>query len=189
MKKFAAIAALLASASFVAPASAASLIKGTILFNDTGVSATPYSFNGANANFQFEVAEPFAAGNPATPLSVTNFKYFIGGNPVAFTNIGSVNFYQVGNGGMFDLTFTDGNVINIYGTDIGSAGSVTPGFYFPPSVSSVGVNFTVGEGQGTVSATKVGAIPEPATWAMMLAGFGAIGFAMRRRQNVRVSFA
>ena len=27
------------------------------------------------------------------------------------------------------------------------------------------------------------AIPEPATWAMMLAGFGAVGFAMRRRQR------
>jgi hypothetical protein len=34
-----------------------------------------------------------------------------------------------------------------------------------------------------------GAVPEPATWAMMIAGFGAVGFAMRRRQNVTVSFA
>ncbi|MEP6785165.1 MAG: PEPxxWA-CTERM sorting domain-containing protein [Sphingomonadales bacterium] len=32
-------------------------------------------------------------------------------------------------------------------------------------------------------------VPEPATWAMMVAGFGAVGFAMRRRQTVRVSFA
>lgn len=34
-------------------------------------------------------------------------------------------------------------------------------------------------------------VPEPATWAMMLAGFGAIGFAMRRRRahQPRVSFA
>jgi len=32
------------------------------------------------------------------------------------------------------------------------------------------------------------AVPEPATWAMMLAGFGMAGAAMRRRQNVRVSF-
>jgi hypothetical protein len=34
-----------------------------------------------------------------------------------------------------------------------------------------------------------GAVPEPATWAMMIAGFGAVGFAMRRRRNVKVSFA
>lgn len=32
-------------------------------------------------------------------------------------------------------------------------------------------------------------IPEPATWMSMLAGFGALGFAMRRRRNVTVSFA
>ncbi len=30
------------------------------------------------------------------------------------------------------------------------------------------------------------AVPEPSTWAMMLMGFGAIGFAMRRRTKVDV---
>lgn len=32
-----------------------------------------------------------------------------------------------------------------------------------------------------------GAVPEPATWAMMLMGFGAVGFAMRRRANVKTA--
>lgn len=31
------------------------------------------------------------------------------------------------------------------------------------------------------------AVPEPGTWAMMLLGFGAIGFAMRRRSAVRAT--
>jgi PEP-CTERM motif len=35
----------------------------------------------------------------------------------------------------------------------------------------------------------VPAVPEPATWAMMLVGFGAVGFALRRRQSVRVTYA
>lgn len=30
-----------------------------------------------------------------------------------------------------------------------------------------------------------GGVPEPTTWAMMLLGFGAIGFAMRRRKSTR----
>ena len=34
-----------------------------------------------------------------------------------------------------------------------------------------------------------GAVPEPAAWVMMLAGFGAIGFAMRRRALVSASYA
>jgi hypothetical protein len=33
------------------------------------------------------------------------------------------------------------------------------------------------------------AVPEPATWAMMLAGFGAIGFSLRRRSRSRTVLA
>ena len=38
---------------------------------------------------------------------------------------------------------------------------------------------------------NAGAVPEPASWAMMILGVGAVGYAMRRRQKVttRVSFA
>lgn len=46
-------------------------------------------------------------------------------------------------------------------------------------------NFTATLTYDTASA----AVPEPATWAMMVAGFGLVGFAMRRRETARVSFA
>jgi hypothetical protein len=43
---------------------------------------------------------------------------------------------------------------------------------------------------GTASEVSA-AVPEPANWAMMLIGFGMVGFAMRKRSNVRttVSYA
>lgn len=54
-------------------------------------------------------------------------------------------------------------------------------------------------GQGTLDArnasataeASVAAVPEPASWAMMLAGFGMVGFGLRRRGGVRttVSYA
>lgn len=40
----------------------------------------------------------------------------------------------------------------------------------------------------TYDAAAVAAVPEPGTWAMMLAGFGIVGGAMRRRQRTSVSF-
>jgi hypothetical protein len=34
-----------------------------------------------------------------------------------------------------------------------------------------------------------GSVPEPATWLMMIAGFGLVGLAMRRRARMRVTYA
>ncbi|WP_428332922.1 PEPxxWA-CTERM sorting domain-containing protein [Novosphingobium sp.] len=40
-------------------------------------------------------------------------------------------------------------------------------------------------GNSFVVATS--AVPEPSTWAMMLVGFGLVGFGMRKRSNVRTT--
>lgn len=52
----------------------------------------------------------------------------------------------------------------------------------PPSLSgssALADNFTF------ISTLNVSAIPEPATWAMTLIGFGAIGVVLRRRRSTR----
>ena len=41
---------------------------------------------------------------------------------------------------------------------------------------------------GTVAAVA-GAVPEPASWAMMIAGVGFVGVSLRRRAKVSVAFA
>jgi hypothetical protein len=44
------------------------------------------------------------------------------------------------------------------------------------------INLTGGENEGVfLDAVSLVAVPEPSTWMMMLVGFGAIGFAMRRK--------
>ena len=46
-------------------------------------------------------------------------------------------------------------------------------------------NFSIG---GTLTPSAVSAaVPEPATWGLMILGFGAVGFAMRRRAKVRTN--
>jgi len=39
---------------------------------------------------------------------------------------------------------------------------------------------------GFIAAAQLGGVPEPATWALMILGFGAVGGAMRRR-NAKTS--
>jgi hypothetical protein len=54
-----------------------------------------------------------------------------------------------------------------------------------PAVTSAGTRTSV-----ITFAGATGAVPEPATWAMMLLGFGAMGATLRRRsQQVRVRYA
>ena len=46
-----------------------------------------------------------------------------------------------------------------------------------------GNNSGAGSLGGSITIRQAPSVPEPATWAMMLLGFGAVGFAMRRRQK------
>lgn len=98
-----------------------------------------------------------------TAPSLTGGAYFLGvrGNPVSFHPLwqnAASNFTLRGNGG--------GGVGNFYDTGFNGFG---------------GLAFQL-------SANATGAVPEPATWAMMIAGFGMIGGTMRRR-SVKIAFA
>lgn len=59
------------------------------------------------------------------------------------------------------------------------------------AVLPAGRGYSLQQGVQQVATFAVAGVPEPATWAMMLAGFGMIGFAARRRQSVKttVSYA
>lgn len=81
---------------------------------------------------------------------------------------------------------------NVYG---GSAGSSTGSSYSLNLSANLAANTwyrfvytanmaTAGDISGTANFyTRVAAVPEPATWGLMLLGFGGIGLAMRRRRR------
>jgi hypothetical protein len=68
-------------------------------------------------------------------------------------------------------------------------------FYVPTGATrlflgtSDGYEWQNNSGSFRVTVDAAGGVPEPASWAMMVGGFGLIGAAMRRRQRADVTFA
>ena len=62
------------------------------------------------------------------------------------------------------------------------------------TANTEGVFFTSGDITQTFDGVAVlgsvgGGVPEPASWALMIAGFGLVGSAMRRRARIQVTYA
>ena len=62
-------------------------------------------------------------------------------------------------------------------------GDGTSSLFLQNGTSGRGTTSTFGYVTQFQTANVSGAVPEPATWAMLLVGFGGIGFAMRRRKS------
>ena len=73
------------------------------------------------------------------------------------------------------LSLHFGNAQNEFGTDV----TVLYLFNFASPTSSI----ILGQDGFSNGLLIGGGVPEPATWAMMLLGFGAVGFSMRRRRR------
>lgn len=186
------IAAVAAAALFSGPASAALLLyelAGTV----PGKFTARFTINTAVA--------------PSIVLS-TGFRYngvpitytLPNGNTV-FTDSGpfdGVTFQVLNNQGGFFAGFLDAasafnNRIQIFGPQLFTGTTAAPQFLTGTFLlSDIPRNFTTDPLQVNyrLTVTDVSAVPEPATWAMMLAGFGAIGFTLRRtRLKGRRAFA
>ncbi len=60
--------------------------------------------------------------------------------------------------------------------------SQTQSVLLTPTFTGIRFITTTTVSNGTVVNLTAAAVPEPATWALMLAGFGMVGYAMRRRR-------
>lgn len=156
------------------------------------VSTTLESANlNAGANNSFTIG--FSDGNLAGPTFNELLTFT--------TDVSGILNILVGTTTAADGDINDTDFSNIFLTGTGIAGQVAlSGLVGEPNESRALNGFSVGQGTftlniqgspgsqngslgGTVSFRSAAAVPEPATWAMMLLGFGAIGFSMRRRRQ------
>jgi hypothetical protein len=205
-----AVAALLIGTSV--PASAAVTIclgggcapqTGTNVLLNTGDTGTSVQGTLNNAPGTVTLTSTESLSLPASGAARVSATDGILDNPLTFTfddgliSALEFNINALTNGDVF-FTFaggdSDGQVTTLY--DLASNGQ---NFFnaFNGTFKSVTMTFANGATVEDVrqfrmsAASPTAAVPEPATWAMMLLGFGAIGFGMRRRRSdtVRVRFA
>jgi len=132
------------------------------------------------------------AGNYATSFSFTFLKGVNGAidQTPSFTAFGSgpeTRFTNVTDGVAWLVSYSNGNVTF---TAPDMTARLNPADLFFVNVSFTGMvdpaRFSFA---GLWDDAKVGGVPEPASWAMMLGGFGLLGLMLRSRRNGRQSLA
>lgn len=73
--------------------------------------------------------------------------------------------------------------VSAFGVGDGSGAGVS----FNALADNLALTITSGTRSIDFASSVAGAVPEPTTWAMMLAGFGMIGFAARKRSSVKTN--
>nr|WP_231639094.1 PEPxxWA-CTERM sorting domain-containing protein [Sphingomonas profundi] len=185
--KFIALAAAASSAIIMAaaPANAASIITAI----GADLSQSDYNFTYKGTSFTFGFNGDYFGGGPLT-ISTNNGGEFntIFGQPT--TNFadgrgGPVTFGPTMQYAAFDsatpIRFTNGD--NFFGLRAVTSRGTFYGYGFSSNnvLNSIGFESVADE---TITARPaIGAVPEPATWAMMIGGFGMIGATMRRRKT------
>ena len=113
----------------------------------------------------------------STSGSAAGYAY---GSLYSFTTVGSFGGLELA------ITHDDGvslfaNGVRLAGLTAGPTSAITETVRLPDGTSTF--TLVYGRENGSPSILNVAAVPEPATWAMMLVGFGMMGAAMRYRRR------
>lgn len=101
--------------------------------------------------------------------------------PASATTASAIQFYTSSFGGGIGISAGGVTRFVADGAQLFSGSTATPSFL----VGTYALAPEYGYGTSLLSISQVtSAVPEPGTWSMLLLGIGALGFAMRRRQNV-----
>ncbi len=159
---------------------------------DFAAAPVLFSFDGGSFSFS-STGDPF---NPASiqttgPAAVSSFGGFLG-IPITpttdFINRGTVVY---GSGQMFSsfpapTTIPYSNGDNFLGLEVALNGQDYFGFAYTTNMVLNSYGFETVPGQAITATT---AVPEPASWAMLIAGFCGVGGVMRSRTRKRMPAA
>lgn len=209
------LAVIASAAALAAPASSAIVIsfesgKG---INDpifSGYSVI-YDFDGTTPTFTGNGGYVIQSGNdgngannPYTSTPGSDYLSVLGGGDISFTlpaassvafEWGSLDSYN----SLIVITLSDGSktfvpgsldfAVDSDGNQINASTNGTVRIWGTNGEVFTGLNLKSGSNSMEVDNVAIVAVPEASTWAMMIAGLGLVGFAMRRKRNVAVSFA
>ena len=162
------------------------------LLSASPASAAPLLFTFTGNSFSGAQSASFTLDSNPTPDQINDQPVF-GFGQIFFNNVSGTFNGQAGTASLISFGTGIASQFQIVGTSLGFAqfagDTVFTGSFSNP-VFSPGTYKFGGFSSGTLTISAIAAaVPEPATWAMMIAGFGMVGGALRhRRGNVRVSF-
>jgi hypothetical protein len=178
----------------------------SILSNQaTGTSGSLATFNGGSGNMvSFDIAD-VGAGTQyiAAVLGYgTGNNYFIKVQNNGGSAFDTYGFYTGNNGGggpfgsltsSFTSAHVDVSVVGAVATltitpNVGAVQTYTNNYGSAYTGTGIGLGF-YGAALADNFADGPSAVPEPATWALMLTGFGLAGVALRRRTASKAQFA
>ena len=156
------------------------------------ISTSPFSFSYLGGVFTFDGSGGFPNYLSVSTGGGAAVRTVFGQPSSDFTNRGTVVYDEntLGGYGSFPtpttVPFTNGE--NFLGLRVTSGGQDFYGFAYTTNSIFNGFAFETSPGVGITATTNFPAVPEPATWALLILGFGTVGATMRRRQT-RFAFA